>query len=233
MSRHGTSCHVMPRHFTSCHAMPRPVLSRHVTSSHVMSRPGTSCHVISCLVMSRHVTSCHVMSRPVLSCHVGCPEGCRYHTASAVYNLVIIIIIIILPPPTLQPNFPTVFKPPATISVPATSTPRPPPSFWFSTSQFCPKIALTQSNLRSNLNCHHIHPMLQPQSKPHYIPPPLPTIAPRRPTLRFPSQGLPPVQRTISTLQPLPSHAAHGPNHSPPSNHSIQVFTRSPTWPTF
>ena len=27
---------------------------------------------------------------------VGCPEGCRYHTASAVYDLVIIIIIIII-----------------------------------------------------------------------------------------------------------------------------------------
>ena len=73
MSRHATSSHVMSRHFTSFHVMPRHVMSRHVTSSHVMSRP---------------VTSCHVLSRPVTSCHVGCPEGCRYHTASAVYNLV-------------------------------------------------------------------------------------------------------------------------------------------------
>ena len=59
--------------------------------------------------MSRHVTSYHVESRgtitrPTLHCQltfstrntfklsmtvlVGCPEGCRYHTASAVYDLV-------------------------------------------------------------------------------------------------------------------------------------------------
>ena len=45
--------------------------------------------------MSRQVTSCHVMSRPVTSCHVGCSEGCRFHTASAVYHLVINKSIII------------------------------------------------------------------------------------------------------------------------------------------
>ena len=98
LSRHVTSFNVISRHFTSCHAMIRHVMSRHVTSSHVMSRPVTSWHVLarhvtsyhttSCHVMSRHVTSCHVLSRPVTSCHVGCPEGCRFHTASAVYNLV-------------------------------------------------------------------------------------------------------------------------------------------------
>ena len=98
-SRHVTSCHVMSRHVTSCH-----VLSRHVTS-----RLATSCHVMPRHVMLRHGTSCHVESRgtvtrPTLHCQltfstrnwfefnmtvfVGCPEGCRYHTASAVYDLV-------------------------------------------------------------------------------------------------------------------------------------------------
>ena len=48
----------------------------------------TSCHVVSRHATSLHVTSCHVMSLAVTSCHVGCPEGCRLHTASAVYHLV-------------------------------------------------------------------------------------------------------------------------------------------------
>ena len=102
-SRHATSCHVMPRHVPFCHTMSRHVtschvtsctschvMSRHVTYCHVMPRCVTSCHVTSCHVGSRHVTSCHVMSRPVTSCHVGCPEGCRFHTASVVYYLVFI-----------------------------------------------------------------------------------------------------------------------------------------------
>ena len=117
MSRHVTSCHVMPRdvpHVTSWHVMSRHVISRNVTSCHVMSRHVTSCHVMShlapsCHVMSYHVTSYHVKSRgtitrPTLHCQltsstrnqfklsmtmfVGCPEGCRYNTASAVYDLV-------------------------------------------------------------------------------------------------------------------------------------------------
>ena len=112
MSRHVTSCHVMSRHaphVTSWHVMSRHVISRYVTSCHV-----TSCHVMShlapsCHVMSYHVTSYHVESRgtvtrPTLHCQltsstrnqfkfsmtgfVGCPEGCRYNTASAVYDLV-------------------------------------------------------------------------------------------------------------------------------------------------
>ena len=109
MSRHVTSCHVMylmSRHGTSCHVMSYHVMSRHVTSRHV-----TSCHILP-----RHVTSCHIMLRhitskvagrsrgPTLHCQltsstrnqfklsmtvfVGCPEGCRYNTASAVYDLV-------------------------------------------------------------------------------------------------------------------------------------------------
>ena len=116
MSRHVTSCHVMSRHATSCHVTY--LMSCHGTSCHVISRNVTSCHVTShlapsCHVMSYHVTSYHVESRgtvtrPTLHCQltsstrnqfklsmtvfVGCPEGCRYNTASAVYDLVIIII---------------------------------------------------------------------------------------------------------------------------------------------
>ena len=115
MSRHVTSCHVMSRHVTSCHVMSRHVMSHHVTSCHVMSRHVkwcTSCHVMSYHLMSRRVTSCHILprprrgtvTRPTLHCQltsstrnqfklsmtmfVGCPEGCRYNTASAVYDLV-------------------------------------------------------------------------------------------------------------------------------------------------
>ena len=105
-SCHVMSCHVMSHHVTSCH-----VMSRHATwctSCHVMSY-----HVMSRHVTSRHVTSCHILprprrgtvTRPTLHCQltssirnqfklsmtmfVGCPEGCRYNTASAVYDLVL------------------------------------------------------------------------------------------------------------------------------------------------
>ena len=117
--RHVTSCHVMPRHaphVTTCHAMSRQAISRNVMSvmsRHVMSRHVTSCPVMSRHVMSHHVTSYHFKSRgtvtqPTLHCQltsstrnqfklgmtvfVGCPEGCRYHTASAVYDLVLFTI---------------------------------------------------------------------------------------------------------------------------------------------
>ena len=111
------SCHVMPRYVTSCHVMSYLVMSRHVslchvTSCHVMSRHATLCHVISRQVTSRQVMSRHVTSKVAGRSHdqrfifnwlfshansfklgitvfVGCPEGCRYHTASAVYNLVL------------------------------------------------------------------------------------------------------------------------------------------------
>ena len=125
ISRHFMSCHVMSRHSTSCHVMylmsrhaiSRNVTSCHVTSLHVMSHHVTSCPVMSRHVMSHHVTSYHVEShgtvtRPTLHCQltsstrnqfklsmavfVGCPEGCRYHTASAVYDLVPNQIILIL-----------------------------------------------------------------------------------------------------------------------------------------
>ena len=90
-SRHGTFCQVMSRHVTSFHVKPR-----HVTSFHVISRHAKPCHVMSCHIMSRHDKSCHVLSRPVTSCHVGCPEGCRFHTASAVYHLVILFMTILI-----------------------------------------------------------------------------------------------------------------------------------------
>ena len=91
--------------------MSRHVISRNVTSCHVMSRHVTSCPVMS-RHMSYHVTSYHVenrgtVTRPTLHCQltsstrnqfklsmtvfVGCPEGCRYNTASAVYDLVFFI----------------------------------------------------------------------------------------------------------------------------------------------
>ena len=118
MLRSVASCHVMSRHVTSRHVTSCHVTSRHVTSCHVMSRHVTSCtschvmsrHVMSCHVTSRHVTSCHILprrgtvTRPTLHCQltsstrnqfklsmtmfVGCPEGCRYNTASGVYDLV-------------------------------------------------------------------------------------------------------------------------------------------------
>ena len=115
MTRHVTSCHVMPRdvpHVTSRHAMSRHVISRnvtscHVTSCHVMSHLASSCHVMSYHVTSYHVESRGTVTRPTLHCQptsstcnqfklsmtvfVGCPEGCRYNTASAVYDLVIYI----------------------------------------------------------------------------------------------------------------------------------------------
>ena len=116
-SRYVALCHVMPRHVTSCHVMSRHVtsmylMSRHGTSCHVMSYHVMSRHVTSCPVMSRHVISCYVISRRKsrdghatnaslstdffhtqsiqisMTVFVGCPEGCRYNTASAVYDLV-------------------------------------------------------------------------------------------------------------------------------------------------
>ena len=102
------SRHVIPHHATwctSCHVMPH-----HVTSCHISNV--TSCHVTSHHVTSYHVESRGTVTRPTLHCQltsstrnqfklsmtvfVGCPEGCRYHTASAVYDLVIIIIITII-----------------------------------------------------------------------------------------------------------------------------------------
>ena len=108
MSRHVMSRHVMylmSRHGTPCHVMSYHVMSRHVTSRHVMSHLAPSCHVMSYHVTSYHVESRGTVTRPTLHCQltsstrnqfklsmtvfVGCPEGCRYNTASAVYDLVI------------------------------------------------------------------------------------------------------------------------------------------------
>ena len=108
---HVTSWHVTSRHITSCHVMSRHVIMPrdvpHVTSCHVMSRLAPSCHVMSYHVTSYHVESRGTVTRPTLHCQltsstcnqfklsmtvfVGCPEGCRYHTASAVYDLVFFI----------------------------------------------------------------------------------------------------------------------------------------------
>ena len=120
MSRHVTSCHVMPRHVTSCHVMylmSRYATPCHVMPYHVMSRHVTSCPVMSRHAMSHHVTSYHFESRgtvtqPTLHCQltsstcnqfklsmtvfVGCPEGCRYHTASAVYDLVVVVVALLI-----------------------------------------------------------------------------------------------------------------------------------------
>ena len=100
-SRRVTSCHVMylmSRHGTSCQVMSYHVMSRHVTSCHVMSHLAPSCHVMSYHVTSYHVESRGTVTRPTLHLRnqfelsmtgfVGCPEGCRYNTASAVYDLV-------------------------------------------------------------------------------------------------------------------------------------------------
>ena len=108
MLRHVTSCHVISPYVMSCHVMSRHVTSCHVMSRHATSRSVTSCHVMSCHVMSRHVTS-KVAGRSLhcqltfstrnsfelsMTVFVGCLEGCQYHTASAVYDLVISIICI-------------------------------------------------------------------------------------------------------------------------------------------
>ena len=109
MSHHVTSCHVMylmSRHGTSCHVISRNVTSCHIMSCHVMSHLAPSCHVMSYHVTSYHVESGGTVTRPTLHCQltsstrnqfklsmtmfIGCPEGCRYHTASAVYDLVLL-----------------------------------------------------------------------------------------------------------------------------------------------
>ena len=119
VTSHVTSCHIMPRdvpHVTSWHVMSRHVISRnvtscHITSCHVMSHLAPSCHVMSYHVTSYHVESRGTVTRPTLHCQltsstrnqfklsmtmfVGCPEGCRYHTASAVYDLVLNMLIIL------------------------------------------------------------------------------------------------------------------------------------------
>ena len=64
-------------------------MSRHVTLRH-----GTSCHVESLGTVTRPTLHCQ-LTFPTrnsfelsMTVFVGCPEGCRFHTASAVYDLV-------------------------------------------------------------------------------------------------------------------------------------------------
>ena len=96
MSRHVTSCNVTSRLATSCHVMPRHVVSRHVTSRHVMLRRGTSCHVESLGTVTRPTLHCQLTFSTrnsfelSMTVFVGCPEGCRFHTALAVYDLVLV-----------------------------------------------------------------------------------------------------------------------------------------------
>ena len=79
MSRHATSHSV-----TSCHVMSR----------HVMLRRGTSCHVESLGTVTRPTLHCQLTFSTrnsfelSMTVFVGCPEGCRFHTALAVYDLV-------------------------------------------------------------------------------------------------------------------------------------------------
>ena len=116
-----TSCHVMSCLAPSCHVMPRHVMSRHVISWHHV----TSCYVISC----RKSRDSHTTNASTDNCQltfstcnwfklsmtvfVGCPEGCRYHTASAVYDLVLFIFLFFIQrsfsetilPDRFSPNF--------------------------------------------------------------------------------------------------------------------------------
>ena len=95
MSRHVMSCHVMSRLAPSCHVMPRHVMSCHVTSRHVTSRRVTSYHVESRGTVTRPTLHCQLtfstrnLFKLSMTVFVGCTEGCRYHTASAVYDLVL------------------------------------------------------------------------------------------------------------------------------------------------
>ena len=73
MSRHVTS-----RHVTSCHILPRP---RRGT----VTRPTLHCQLTS---------STRNQFKLSMTMFVGCPEGCRYNTASAVYDLVIYVMLL-------------------------------------------------------------------------------------------------------------------------------------------
>ena len=111
MSHYVTSCHVMSRHVTSCHVMSRHVMSRHVTSCHVMSYHVTSYHVESRGTVTRPTLHCQLTSstrnqfKLSMTVFVGCPEGCRYHTASAVYDLVLFFYLFFFIHRSFSPNF--------------------------------------------------------------------------------------------------------------------------------
>ena len=80
MSRYVTSFHVMSRHVS--HVM------YHVTSYHVESRGTVTRLTLHCQLTS----STRNQYKLSMTVFVGCPEGCRYNTASAKYDLVILII---------------------------------------------------------------------------------------------------------------------------------------------
>ena len=64
--------------------MSRYVMSHHVTSYHFESRGTVTRPTLHCQLTS----STRNQFKLSMTVFVGCPEGCRYHTASAVYDLV-------------------------------------------------------------------------------------------------------------------------------------------------
>ena len=85
----------------SRHATSRSVTSCHVMSRHVMLRRGTSCHVESLGTVTRPTLHCQLTFSTrnsfelSMTVFVGCPEGCRFHTALAVYDLVFFLFFFI------------------------------------------------------------------------------------------------------------------------------------------
>ena len=65
--------------------MLRYVMSHHVTSYHFESRGTVTRPTLHCQLTS----STRNQFKLSMTVFVGCPEGCRYHTASAVYDLVV------------------------------------------------------------------------------------------------------------------------------------------------
>ena len=99
--------HVMSRHVTSCPVMSRHVMSHHVTSYHFESRRTVTQPTLHCQLTS----STRNQFKLSMTVFVGCPEGCRYHTASAVYDLVFFLFSFFLfpwgdgPPPPQPPKW--------------------------------------------------------------------------------------------------------------------------------
>ena len=72
--------------------MSRYVLSHHVMSYHFESRGTVTGPTLHCQLTS----STRNQFELSMTVFVGCPEGCRYHTASAVYDLVFTYYCLIL-----------------------------------------------------------------------------------------------------------------------------------------
>ena len=84
MSRHVTSCHVMSRHVTSC-----PVMSRHVISCYVISRrKSRDGHATNASLSTDFFHTQSIQIKHDRVCWLSRRLGCRYNTASAVYDLV-------------------------------------------------------------------------------------------------------------------------------------------------